>query len=304
VEGEKAGGESNEQQGALAAQKKGLKIDSDDDDTILEEAIKLAAAEKKDLRMKDRENCKHGHDPSPSMGGFCRDFMTEFVTFFNENENSYVGSDGDGGDFLVMRLLGAYEATKEKFENERDRYQKEGGEQDPDLQCFKYCLAEGTRNILTGDCDKARLFAMSAVTVAGFIAPWLQCKEGRFQAHAAEDSVKIFELQNSDKHTLVKYFRKKISCSCLDEEYEEVKHVRKMGLCMNQDCSLPDRKAERSKMFCCTNCRTYNYCSRKCQEAAWKSHKTTCQLLAMKNANEKRWDETEKQMLKLLQSST
>jgi len=245
VEGEKAGGESNEQQGALAAQKKGLKIDSDDDDTILEEAIKLAAAEKKDLRMKDRENCKHGHDPSPSMGGFCRDFMTEFVTFFNENENSYVGSDGDGGDFLVMRLLGAYEATKEKFENERDRYQKEGGEQDLDLQCFKYCLAEGTRNILTGDCDKARLFA-----------------------------------------------------------YEEVKHVRKMGLCMNQDCSLPDRKAERSKMFCCTNCRTYNYCSRKCQEAAWKSHKTTCQLLAMKNADEKRWDETEKQMLKLLQSST
>jgi hypothetical protein len=41
-------------------------------------------------------------------------------------------------------------------------------------------------------------------------------------------------------------------------------------------CSLPDRKATRSKMLYCTRCEQANYCSQECQVTDWTSHKKLC----------------------------
>ena len=90
---------------------------------------------------------------------------------------------------------------------------------------------------------------------------------------------KMNELYDADEHTLVIFFRKRIPCKCLDEKYEVVKSIAKVGLCANPKCSLPDRKAARNKMYC-TQCRLENYCSRECQVADWKIHKEYCQVAA------------------------
>ena len=85
---------------------------------------------------------------------------------------------------------------------------------------------------------------------------------------------KIIELDEADDHTLIKYYRKRIPCSCLDEKYKEVKSVKKMGWCCNPNCSV--RKIERRKMFCCTQCGEVNYCSIECQKEDWKDHRGWC----------------------------
>jgi hypothetical protein len=88
------------------------------------------------------------------------------------------------------------------------------------------------------------------------------------------------ELIRSDLHTLVSFFRKRIPCKCLDEKYEEVKFITKIGICCNEFCTLPDRKVERSKILYCAQCDQVGYCSRACQKADWKEHKEICKAVA------------------------
>jgi len=70
---------------------------------------------------------------------------------------------------------------------------------------------------------------------------------------------KVEELHVADEHILVSFFRKRIPCKFLDKKYctREVKHIAKIkiGLCWNPSCSLPERKADRSKMLYCIQCR-------------------------------------------------
>ena len=72
---------TNEQkQGALDSQMQRLQIASkqgdEDVNVMLEEAIQLAVAEKKEIEKKEKENCTHGYNPSSQFQEhFCKDFM-------------------------------------------------------------------------------------------------------------------------------------------------------------------------------------------------------------------------------------
>ena len=79
-----------------------------------------------------------------------------------------------------------------------------------------------------------------------------------------------------DAHTLVRFFQKRIPCTCLDTKYEEVRSITKMSVCHNPSCNLPHRRAARSDMFYCAQCKQANYCSRECQKSDWKRHKCWC----------------------------
>jgi len=94
---------------------------------------------------------------------------------------------------------------------------------------------------------------------------------------------KVEELKATDEHTVVSFLRKRISCSCLDKKYERVKSIKKMGLCMNPQCSRG--RVERSTMLFCTQCRRENYCSRACQKEAWPKHKHVCARRVGRNKN-------------------
>ena len=203
--------------------------------------------------------CSHGY-PCLSAGEekLCLEFINAFIAVFNSQDNM-----GEG-------FVSAEEATKEQF---AEVY---ASKLDTIISIILY---NGTQCILDGDNRTARLNAMLAFYFENYMAVNVHMTQATLNVS------KLIELESADERTLLSYYRKYISCSCLDDKYKEVKSVKKMGWCYNTNCSNPGGKVERSKMFSCTRCRDANYCSVECQKADWKHHKKFCgQTAEMKAA--------------------
>mmetsp|Transcript_22059 Transcript_22059/g.33208 ORF Transcript_22059/g.33208 Transcript_22059/m.33208 type:complete len:130 (+) Transcript_22059:2-391(+) len=106
------------------------------------------------------------------------------------------------------------------------------------------------------------------------------------QTQALVNWPKIYEIflsddiNPSDFHTLVKFYRRRIPCCCLDDKHEEVKYITKMGFCYNPKCKFPNRMPERRNTMYCSRCRCATYCSNGCQKAHWAQHKPDCDAYA------------------------
>jgi len=69
----------------------------------------------------------------------------------------------------------------------------------------------------------------------------------------------------------LKFYSKRIDCSCLNEKYARTKGWKKTGECYN--CL---EHLERKKLMVCSRCRVNQYCSDKCHREAWPIHKKYC----------------------------
>ena len=139
------------------------------------------------------------------------------------------------------------------------------------IVCF--CVAIGAECILAEAEDEAHLMSSFAYFFEEMIA-------ANFLSQRTIQLCRAEELCSCDMHSLVSFFRKRIPCKCLDEKYEEVKSITKIGICCNFSCTLPGRKVERSKILYCARCDQVCYCSRSCQKAHWKEHKMLCREVA------------------------
>ena len=71
---------------------------------------------------------------------------------------------------------------------------------------------------------------------------------------------------------VLKFFRKRITCSCLKKMHLEVRKTQpKLGKCSH--CEVVK---ERALLMVCSRCRILQYCSRECQVADWAEHKGYC----------------------------
>jgi hypothetical protein len=240
----------------------GSKDKQNDDDALLERAIKLAAAEKEELEAAAKNDeadntvqCYHGFVVLTE-GDVCGSFIQSFVDEFNAGREKTLST-------LVGDFEHVYDATKTKYAEVWN---------DPDKLQFvaSYFLYDGTKLILKGSDYHARC----AAVVASFFEQSVKIRFHKTQ-HIMNWG-KVGELFKGDENTLVSFFRKRVPCKCLDEKYHKVKSITKIGFCWNGTCSLPGHVAERSKMFYCTQCRQANYCSRECQVAAWNFHRKNC----------------------------
>ena len=86
-------------------------------------------------------------------------------------------------------------------------------------------------------------------------------------------ATKVRDLFGGSKmRDLLKFFSKRMSCSCLKEMYSEArKAVPKRGKCMH--C---EEVKERAMLMVCSRCRINQYCSMECQVADWSRHKCNC----------------------------
>ena len=204
------------------------------------------------------EKCKHGFDlKDDSPVGFIRNFPSSFRSAYASSEHRS----------LPRWLVAAKKATMDEF---ADMWE-DSTKLEIVISCY---LRAGTHNLLEGKYQYARLFATYARYFEQYIAVELK------QSQAIIDWPKIVDTHEADLHTLVSFFRHRIPCSCLDEKYQEVKKITKLGHCINPQCSTPDNRVERSKAKYCSRCLCATYCSRECQEANWPRHKPDCDKFA------------------------
>jgi hypothetical protein len=197
--------------------------------------------------------CRHGFE---KMDDICTNFVN---TFEVENSDAIRGGDRT---FLGC-LIRAEKATLDEYSDVWD----DSAKMELAVSHFLSC---GAQSILGGYNIMARVFASIARYFEQHIAVELH------KTQALINFPKIHQAYEADEHTLVKFFRTRIPCSCLDEKYKEVKHITKMGVCYNPQCSLPAGEVERIETMYCSRCRCVTYCSRQCQKADWLSHKNLC----------------------------
>ena len=171
------------------------------------------------------------------------------------------------GGTIGRKFQAAYRATMWEYSDDWN-----------DPMCMKYTtsffLAVGAQQSIIGNYNAARLYAAIAYCFEQHISTSL-CGHGNCKAINWPKVNELF--YDPDEHTLISFFRKRITCSCLDKKYKEVKSIKKLGICCNLMCRHPKGKVERSTMKCCSRCHLANYCSRNCQVENWAIHKKFCQ---------------------------
>ena len=212
---------------------------------------------KEALKMRTQLPCAHNHGAVPVFVGvndICCHFATALSLSFHEP--------------VELSLWNRF--TKARDATNCDEFADVWKDSAKLETVMSYLLCDGVQEILDGSYDLAQDTATMTRLIEQYIAVEVK------QTQALYNWPKIEDTYHADRHTLVKFFRHRIPCSCLDETYDEVKDFRKMSGCWNPECKLPNRMTERSKAKYCSRCRTVTYCSRKCQEARWTKHKPIC----------------------------
>jgi hypothetical protein len=232
----------------------------DEEQDALESQMQRLAIENLLINAGAVKKCHHGFEVE-SHGALCLEFVKTF-------QQGYITKTQQSGEkCLVTCFLAGTVATKDKFAAVWDDATKM-------TNIVSHRVAHSTECILDGKENPARVIASIAYYFEQYIATHLEKTQPVMKWH------QIAELQHSDLHTLVKFLRKRIPCKCLDKKYKEVKSVTKMGVCFNNECPLPDRRAAQSEMFHCTGCRQVCYCSVECQKVDWPRHKEGCKQWA------------------------
>jgi len=197
--------------------------DAEDEDAFLEEAIKLAAAEKKELKAAAEKKetmkysviyggnkcCNHGFFASSlEEHNRCEVFAATYLeVLFADGPKDWAFHEGAAATEKIFP--GVWRNT-EKLE-----------------LIQSYFLSHGADAVLDGDIKMARFDAFAAIYLEQWIDDFLD------GTRKVTVPAKLVELLRADEHTLVSFFRKCIPCSYLDAKHKEVKMIKKMGWCNN-----------------------------------------------------------------------
>jgi hypothetical protein len=213
--------------------------------------------------------CMHGFVPF-SNDDICIKFIRAFVREFYKCLRKIYKAERQAERAIIVSLLQTRESTQDEYSEVWNNAAKM-------KQMIKYFLYNGTMFIL--DCESKHPARHSAI-LARFFEQMLKVKVHKCQAFI--DWLKVLQSADCDERTVLKFFWRRIRCSCLDKVYEEAKSIPKTGLCLNQQCRNK-RLVERSKLRCCSRCRSVSYCSRECQAEDWSIHESFCdEVVAVK----------------------
>ena len=265
--GSNSNNKKEEKHGTPGTPMERLNIDDDTEVALLDEAIKLAAAEKKAMKAAVAEKEEIAKSKNQSCCHGCVPTLEDVRVALGFGETFVMALDSVKEQVDIWKLFAvAREATRVK-------YPEVWADPAKLKMLVSFHLYMATQSVLEGEMIVAKTYAAMAFHLEECLAISFD------KTRATLTGAKLLELHSGDDHTLVQYLRKNIPCQCLDAKYEQVKSITKIGFCCNDQCSLPNRRVERRSMVYCTRCRDANYCSRECQEAAWQLHKKQCHAI-------------------------
>jgi len=86
----------------------------------------------------------------------------------------------------------------------------------------------------------------------------------------------IRDLTGGGEREMIKFFHKRIQCTCLTNLYMNAKKSQpvKLGTC---DCC--NEKKDRRSLLLCGRCRSVNYCNKHCQATHYAEHESICRSI-------------------------
>ena len=192
-----------------------------DEDVFLEEARKLAIAEEKSQWI---NGCNHD---SPSLTRI-HEFTRAFTSAFNREARRTSISE--------TAIRAAHRATARQYADVMFDL--------TNLELVVESFVSDATEVLLRDKARAGFYASLACYFEHHIKGGLPIRD----IQVFVTTTQMFELHNAanNDRILISYLKRRLSCHCLNDLYNEVKSTRKLGICFNEKCPLDDRKAERS----------------------------------------------------------
>ena len=229
----------------------------------------------------ESERCHHGCDLSmPKSKHDCRDFAMRFASDYLYHlcrlfdNGSILKQMAKSKDLAVLGLQQG-NSFMEAFDDLLHKHPDVFDDPSKVKWAISFYHSRGAQDVLDGNMMRARLAAICAEYLGILSSDNISLTDG-----------KLLDVVQANDKAIFTYFRKRTSCSCLDEKREQYKGVKRTGICVNDECPLPGRCAERSSLLYCTGCKMAHYCSAGCQKTHWKYHKHQCACLAKLNTLE------------------
>lgn len=127
----------------------------------------------------------------------------------------------------------------------------------------------GANMILEGDS-----FVHPALGIALMVI-LLEHGERGFDVAFVSGSGLARDLGTASVRETIRFYEKRIPCSCLKKRYSEAKELQPVLMCACTHCG---QEKKRSSLMLCGGCKLEQYCGRECQKAAWPAHKVHCAL--------------------------
>lgn len=220
----------------------------------------------------DNENypCLHGL-PSLDLSDRpeCKTFLIEFFDLIEKND--------DGGHVVNATAL----ALQEILPNTLVPWFTEGTQNLLNAWFVRIgvtCLLQVSTMDNSHDNDPAAAMALATLELEDFCSAFFGIASGERKRNDDSMTVltdngrgKVRDLLCGGERALTKFFRRRITCSCLDTKYLEVKPLPKTG-----NCSWCKTRMKLKELKICSGCNVCHYCSKECQVKAWPTHKAFC----------------------------
>jgi len=196
--------------------------------------------------------CDHGCSELPNYldHPVCR-FMNDLIVDWNRK------SDGSA----LQKITSLFKTHTEIWNDDRNK-----------KMVMNIMTRMGTNSILSG-ANLSRSLTIATLITLLENYDGNGCLNKTINSRGVATKLRDHDVRSSSvRRDALKFYSKRISCSCLKEMYQEARRtLPKTGICFG--CQ---KEKERVALSVCSRCMIEQYCSRDCQVANWPVHKRDC----------------------------